>query len=155
MKILLPTKVREWIINKAKKDPGPHFKGFMRRYFLFRSRYFSITINNIRRSDGTDMFHNHPYSYISLVLRGEYIEELVNKDRSVIFLTRSTGDVCYRHKSTLHRIHKAYGENGVWTLFIRWGDGQGEWGLFDRNFKYTPMNEKNDILNKRLINERH
>lgn len=137
IRYLLNNRAINWLINKSKKNPGLHMRGFLRRYYLFMTKHFSIVINHIRRPDtGQGQYHNHPYHFISIVLKGGYTEILWRGDK-VETINRGTGDINFRFKSDRHRITKLDGD--VWTLFIRFGSSTGEWGLYKDNGEYTPM----------------
>lgn len=133
----------DWLLVRAKKNPGPHMRGFMKRYFLFRSDKFSIVLHDIRRADPggeRGSYHNHPYWYISIVLRGSYKEEMPGKPD----LIRKAGDICVRSPKDRHRISPIGGP--VLSLFIRFGSPMGEWGLYDAQGNYTSM-KQNTIVN--------
>lgn len=130
------------LIEWGKRDPGPHAKGFMRRYFIYRSKYFCVVVHNIRKEDPAGIYglHNHPYHFLSLVLRGSYKEILLRNGKQTE-IVRKPGDVCVRFKKDFHTVIPHEG-NPVWTLFFRLGDAYGEWGLLDKNGKnYKSMHE--------------
>lgn len=139
VKWLFPNWLIDFLIERAKKDPGPHMRGFLKRYFLFRSNHLSVTIHQIKRADpgGVQGFkHNHPYHFISIVLRGKYEERLI-RDNKEEFIVREEGNVCIRTRSNRHAISPLSKE--VWTLFFRIGDPSGEWGRYDKDGNYFSM----------------
>lgn len=50
-----------------------HIGSYMRRWIL-RTPFGTLRIHNIRRSDAGRDFHDHPFHFWSLILRGGYIE---------------------------------------------------------------------------------
>lgn len=48
---------------------------YLRRYFLFRSRFGNIYLHQILRSDDDPDPHDHPWSFVSLILSGGYVDE--------------------------------------------------------------------------------
>lgn len=48
---------------------------YLIRYFLFRSKYFSIYIHRFLRSDRDDP-HDHPFNFLSYIVKGSYLERL-------------------------------------------------------------------------------
>lgn len=48
---------------------------YLRRYYIFKSRYFNIFLHHIRRSDDDPDPHDHPWSFLSLILKNGYTDE--------------------------------------------------------------------------------
>lgn len=46
---------------------------YMIRWYIFNSRNFSVKLHNILKSDH-DCVHDHPWDFISIILKGGYIE---------------------------------------------------------------------------------
>ena len=65
-------KITAWLINRSMKTPYIHLKGYMMRYWLIPYNPFGIAIrvHHILRSDNERNFHDHPWPYINVILRG-------------------------------------------------------------------------------------
>lgn len=48
---------------------------YLRRFFLFKSRWGNIYLHHILRSDDDPDPHDHPWDFTSLILRGGYVDE--------------------------------------------------------------------------------
>lgn len=103
-----------------------------------------IRIHKIIDKDRTTLFHNHPFNYISIVLKNGYTEKYldkgVEKTRSYRFLS-----VIKKNHSCYHRIDDIKGE--TITLFIAYG--KYDWNAFN-----TLIKNENDGIFKRNINNK-
>lgn len=92
-----------------------------------------VRIHEILRSDYGRDPHNHPWPFLSIILRGEYVESRYDDKGSLISVRKhGPGSVLYRPANSWHRLDVPLGLP-VTTLFItgakvqRWGfnvDGQ-------------------------------
>lgn len=80
---------------------------------------FNIKINHIRSEDQTPLMHNHPYHYLSLILRGGYTEEKLINDDTVNVVKHGKFAVIFRNKNVFHRITSII--KPTTTLFISFG----------------------------------
>lgn len=103
-----------------------HLKGYLERYTVLKLWRLHIRIHNIKSDDATPFLHTHPFHYISIILRGGYIE--ATKDDAV---KRNRFNVIFRKASTAHRIYSV--ENGTKTLFITWRTNKNEWRFEETN----------------------
>ncbi len=76
-----------------------------------------IRLHNIISEDKTPFLHNHPFYFISIILKNGYEEECLVKDKIVIKKHRF-GSIIFRTPNDFHRIKKLYGETK--TFFITW-----------------------------------
>ena len=98
---------------------------YMLRWFLFpKNRWFNIYVHKFLRSDDDRALHDHPWWFISLILRGSYIERRISATDDN---TRRTGSIALRPASTLHRI-ELIDNQPVWSLIIT-GPKCREWGF--------------------------
>ena len=129
---------------------------YLRRW-MFRCKLFSVRLHHFIGAD-PDHHHDHPFSFVSLLLRGSYTEEIrfeveTTEDEAKkriargfnVSLERSTGrwsywgtrivrrvqqmTWAYRHKSTRHRVQAA--PEGCWTLVLTgptWD--RSDWGFW-------------------------
>lgn len=151
-----------WLINKAKKTPYFHLEGYMNRWWLVPYAYegsqteigcgivswykrpiarilqklgIAIRIHEILRSDEDRDPHDHPWWYVSLVLKGEYYEYRYTTSRKVISVKRrGTGSVVFRKATSLHYLQLPKEGAACTTLFIT-GRKSNSWGFLTRKGK--------------------
>lgn len=144
-------RIVDWLIARAKRTPYFHLHHadgslYMERYWLFRTRWCSAKIHGIHTPDLDRAMHDHPWSFISLVLRGAYIETRPLDPYMPDFFSigdfgdfgerctehyRGAGSVAFRRYSDRHRITlvATWEEIPVWTLFITFPKRQA-WGFY-------------------------
>lgn len=128
----------DWLIAQAKKRPYVHIEGtndsdYMRRWWLIPYNRFGIScrVHEILQSDDARAFHDHPWWYITIVLRGGYWEVRPKYDHSGIYQGPERewigpGSIRFRRAESWHRLELA----GVtaYTLFIC-GRKSQDWGF--------------------------
>lgn len=85
-------------------------------------RFFSIKLFHFHPTEGKqDRFHTHAFNAVSILLSGDYVEELVTEKRQIVALKRSRKRFLFIPANQYHRITKS---NGCRTLLITgpWGD---------------------------------
>lgn len=85
-------------------------------------KLFSIKLFNFHSTSGKqDRFHTHAFNAISILISGDYIEEIITPDGDVRELNRSRNRIIYIPANEYHRITRS---NGCRTLLITgpWGD---------------------------------
>lgn len=144
MRLPLPKKAVDALINHAMKHPYFHLPGYMERYWIIaykkmrKTRFtrfifgdIAARVHHILRSDSDRHFHDHPWNFLTVILRGGYWEIKPKYDRSGIYqgTTRiwyGKGSVRFVTAKTWHRLEVPEGMT-AWTLFItfrwkqRWG----------------------------------
>lgn len=152
--------LRKWLTGKPHFIIGGTENPYLLRWFVIpRNPWFNVYLHKFLRSDDDRALHDHPWWFVSLILKGAYWEH-----RSEGFVTgkklRKAGSLAIRRPSTLHRVElegeavevfKGYGgtpvygwrEKPTWTLIatgpkIRdWGflcpKGWVQWETFDHN----------------------
>jgi hypothetical protein len=159
-KIASQPAVADWLIRRAFHRPySPIIKDgvlYMDRYWLFnpypdtggsgadRPRWqfpISIRIHHIMQPDQDRDLHDHPWNARTVILRGWYREERLERPyktlwdftkQEVVHLRR-TGDTAELSFGEYHRITEI-SEGGVWTLFIT-GKYRGTWGFLVNGIK--------------------
>lgn len=165
MKIRIPNRIIDWLIAKAKKTPYFHLPGYMNRWWLVPYKAqgdhqykgniapvvfwrrpiawtlqrfdVAVRVHEILSSDAGRDYHDHPWPYITIVLRGGYFEETpVFKDG--IFSGASVkwhppGSVLFRRAQSWHRLELPRGGHDMkrracTTLFISFKYRQ-HWGF--------------------------
>jgi hypothetical protein len=100
-----------------KSDSG---QTYMRRFHLVRTRWFQIYLHQICASDAGPDFHDHPWSFVSIILAGGYSEHTPEGT-----FVRKTGHIIYRSAGSPHRLELS---KPAWTLVIT-GRERREWGF--------------------------
>jgi len=124
----------DWIIARARRNPYTHLRDYMERYWLIhydRCFGYGLRVHHIKQSDDRH-FHDHPWNYCSLILRGGYYEVTPVFDRSGLFQGEKRrwhgpGSVLLRRSSSWHRLELPEGQT-VWTLFCT-GRYHRHWGF--------------------------
>lgn len=114
---------------------------FMRRWWILgrpggEERFFALRLHYIATADLDPHLHDHPWPFVSIVLRGAYLEARPIK-RTPCFLgdteqtyevRRSAGGLAFRRATDRHRIANVT-PNGVWTLIFL-GPLTHWWGFY-------------------------
>lgn len=144
-----------WLIARAKRTPYFHLEGYMERYWLvpydasgtwsdvncgpaswWRQpiarvlQLFGIAarVHHILRSDEGRDPHDHPWSYLTVILMGGYFEERFDDEgRFVSVRWHGPGSVLWRPANSWHKLIVPQGQT-AWTLFIT-GRKQATWGF--------------------------
>jgi hypothetical protein len=105
------------------KEGVVHF----RRYRLISTRWFSLYIHQILKSDEDKHFHDHPWSFKSLLLKGSYEEwfRCPPKFDATFYRRYKTGEVVKHPAEDAHSLTLVTPE--VWTLVLTTGHDR-VWG---------------------------
>lgn len=93
------------------------------RYYIASCRLFEVYINQLINSD-EEVYHNHPWSFVSVVLRGGYVEE--KPDGSVRWI-RSWRPIKRQRGDFLRIIVPEEVRGAVWVLTITGPRSPQEW----------------------------
>jgi hypothetical protein len=126
----------------------PHFyiggkeNPYMLRWYLIpRNRWFNVYLHKFLRDDDDRALHDHPWSFVSIVLSGEYYEWMPDTEaeshglKNVIRRTRrAAGSIAFRSAEHRHMVQlpkrKSDGEPvPCWTLVFT-GRKWREWGFW-------------------------
>lgn len=108
---------------------------YMGRYSLFETRWISARVHQIATADYDNVFHDHPWNFASVVLRGGYTEARPCEVDPLFYdgverfecRYRSAGSLAYRSTCDRHRV--VFVERDTWSLFI-YGRKRQWWGFF-------------------------
>ncbi len=103
-------------------DPS---RTYLTRWRILQTPWFGVFLHAIRLPDQDRHLHDHPWSFVSLVLRGTYVEQ-----RPGSITARRAGSVAFRRAVDLHRI-LALHKSPVWTLVFV-GPRRRRWGFQTR-----------------------
>lgn len=119
---------------------GPADRPYMLRWILFRYRSWPrIYIHKFMRSDDDRALHDHPWWFISILLKGSYNE--VRDDGVVVRSAPSIAfrPLYFRHRILLNWAPTSLGLEPVWTLFIT-GPHMRGWGFWCED-NFVPWRE--------------
>ena len=130
----------EFVVRRPRVDDIVIFgETYMRRYHLINNRKFGIRLHHIRLPDYGRELHDHPFDFVSIVLKGWYIEKLMDAPQRVM---HGFGRPHYRKAETSHVITDV-SKNGVWTLVFR-GPIRRRWGFWqsqNKKMKWVPHSQ--------------
>ncbi len=128
MKLPLPNWLVNRIIARAQRTPYIHLDGYMNRWWLvpYNRTGYAARVHEILSSDRERDLHDHPWPYISVVLRGGYFEHTLREvpGRASIPVRRwyGPGSVLVRPANSFHRLELWKRPDGTeepcTTLFI-------------------------------------
>lgn len=90
---------------------------YLARKTILKFRRLHVRFHEILSEDKTPFLHSHPFYYMSVVLKGGYIEELL-KDGEIIEKKHKVGSIILRRPKDFHRIKSIQGPSK--TLFMTW-----------------------------------
>jgi hypothetical protein len=114
-----------------KEGIGMSYCPYMYRW-VFNFYFFSIRIHHWLRSDDKRAFHDHPWSFITIVTKGSYTD--VSESGKEV-LTR--GSIRYRVHNHKHYVEVP--ESGCWSVLLT-GRPNHKWG-FLKDGKYMKKNK--------------
>jgi hypothetical protein len=113
------------------KEGKIHF----RRWRILATPWFNIYIHNILRSDEEAHPHDHPWNFLSFVLKGGYSEEWLHfyedkayqKGAPLLKSVRRPGTFVYHDAKDFHKLTLLKGS--AWTLVFTFGKRRPSWGF--------------------------
>lgn len=132
---MAPAKSRRWSFMSRFDiaDLDRPTETYLTRWRLVQVPWFGIYLHAIRKPDGSRDLHDHPWSFLSLVLRGGYVEE-----RNGWMTERRAGSLALRRTSDVHRV-QTLTRTPTWTLLLV-GPRTHEWGFYVDG-KFVPNGE--------------
>lgn len=122
---------------------------YLWRLYLIETPWFGVMLHRIVRPDHDAELHDHPWSFLSLVLRGGYVEELGYthppgramlsrgaREKAIVEgsftldgrTSRNVHGFSFHRAEDLHRIARLHGDRPAWTLVFT-GRRRREWGF--------------------------
>ena len=95
---------------------------YLSRLMLLRTPWLGVYVHIIRRPDWARCEHDHPWPFVTFVLRGGYEEEIGGR-----LFVRHPGYIGYRPRSFEHRIVRLL-KGPALTFVIRGRNGEA-WGF--------------------------
>lgn len=100
-------------------------------------RFFSIKLFHFHETEGKqDRFHTHAFNAVSILLHGDYVEEIIEGQRIVPY-QRSRKRFLFIPKDSFHRITKS---EGCRTLLLT-----GPWGKEFKELTALPWVKSGDV----------
>lgn len=131
---------KRWLRNRLTGKPhfvigGEHRPYLLRWFVVPRNSFCNIYLHKFLRSDDDRALHDHPWTFLSLLLKGEYVEHRADGTQK----HRKAGSVAFRRPNVLHRVEllqevvdfghfTMHREAPAWTLIIT-GPKRREWGF--------------------------
>lgn len=142
--------VADQIIAFAKRTPYRHLPGYMERFWILPYGRLGVAarVHHILRSDDDCAFHDHPWPYLTIILKGGYFEVTPRFDESGLYLGerrewRKPGSILFRRAKSWHRL-EVPDDVDTWTLFIT-GPRRQSWGFM--------VQPKNKIYWREYLND--
>jgi hypothetical protein len=108
-------------------DPANPY--LLRWWIIPRNRFFNIYLHKIMRSDDDRALHDHPWTNVSIVLKGGYLEWRSHAwEERVNCAWRGPGSIVFRKPLVAHRLSLGHEGNPCWSPFIT-GPRRREWGF--------------------------
>lgn len=103
---------------------------YMKRLCILTTPWFSIKLHRIFRKDGQRDLHDHPWNFLSIILRGFYREDTVDgiKERRWLNFKRAEDRHSIRYVS----------RSPVWTLVVT-GRRRRRWGFWVKYREPWPL----------------
>lgn len=118
-------------------------KDFLYRYTIIKIGNLHIRLHKIVDKDRTNLYHNHPFNYISIILKGGYTEIYLEDGIEKKF-KYGLFDIVKHDNKTYHRIDNIKGD--TITLFIAYG--KYDWNAINRDDIIE------DVVVERYVNDR-
>lgn len=145
------------LIARAQRTPYVHLDGYMHRFwlipysnpdlgngcgtvsplrrpfsYLLQKLNLAARVHHILRSDSDRHYHDHPFRYLTIILKGGYTEVTPVFDKSGFYIKdnhvwRGPGSVLWRPANSWHRLVVEPSQT-AWTLFIT-GKRTNSWGF--------------------------
>ncbi len=151
--------IANFLISRAKRTPYFHLKGYMERFWLvpfvsagsetaigcgpvsalqrpiawlMQKADIAARVHHILRSDDARAFHDHPWAYLTIILKGGYWEVRPEFSETGQICAESRtwhgpGSILRRPANSWHRLELPAGQT-AWTLFITSKKTNG-WGF--------------------------
>lgn len=121
--------------------------GFLERFTILKIGKFHARFHIIKTEDKSTFYHNHPFDYISIILKGGYRETYLNHKAEKIDITHKRFDIIKRKSNVYHRIEEIFGPTT--TLFITYG--KTHWGIINMNQPKYNNGVFQRIVNGKLV----
>jgi hypothetical protein len=131
----------EWVarrLNGRIITRGWEGEPYLARYYIFRRRMLpfrapswlpGVYLHHFLVDDDKEL-HNHPWSAVSLILSGGYLEERMREDGCRYFRRLLPGKFNRIRPNDFHRVELLDQKKGCWSLFF-YGSKVQSWGFWN------------------------
>lgn len=141
-----PGSERRWALMTKFEIPqyDKPLKNYLTRWRIVQTPFFAIYLHKIEAPDSRPTLHNHPWNFLSIVLRGGYTEVtsygivgMMMNDRRTVGVRehRHIRGFNLKRASDAHYI-ASLDRNPTWTLMLV-GRHKQEWGFIDPDGTFT------------------
>lgn len=104
-----------------------HFK----RFYLVKTKWFSVFLHKFTHPDLDRDPHDHPWSFLSIILWGGYTEAVyTNMGAYTVAELKTRKWFSFKHWWTPHQVLEV--KNPTWTLVFA-GKNRGTWGFHTKD----------------------
>jgi hypothetical protein len=128
-----PARPRRWSICRRETICNPAGEPYLIRYRIVQTPWLGLYLHHILRSDDDRALHDHPWPFLSFILRGGYWEHTPIGRAWYPPLS-----ILWRCPEQLHRLELPETKT-AWTLVVR-GRRRRAWGFHD-NGQWRPAGE--------------
>jgi hypothetical protein len=99
------------------KSGEVHFE----RWAIIETSRFAWYLHRIHKED-QDHMHSHPWNFVSLILKGSYLEDMTKNPRAVdsILNVKKPFKIAFFDRSWFHSIRRII-DGPIWTMVWVWG----------------------------------
>lgn len=105
----------------VEQERDGYYQPYLDRLYIIRCKWFSVRFHKILMSDMDRHLHDHPWNWVTFMVKGAYVETTEKGSRKV-----RAGMVNGHKATTPHKLTLLSKE--VWTVFIT-GRETREWGF--------------------------
>lgn len=118
-----------WFLSKLPRTDIGNGVGdvFFWRYQILKTRLCSVFLHEFLRSDSDRCLHDHPWPFVSIILREGYFEQMHDGMH-----WRPVGSILVRRAKAAHRIEISQNDRRPWSLVIV-GPKVRKWGFYTLN----------------------
>lgn len=112
---------------------------YLTRYRLIQTPWFGIFVHVIHRADREKhAWHDHPWPFVSILLRGGYTEGRPSPFRNIISFPkhRKAPSIAYRPRNSFHHIVELDRTPTITLMLV--GKRQGNWGFLTEDGNWHP-----------------
>lgn len=125
-------KAPRWAFMQKFDITCPSGEVYLARLRVIQTPLFAVYLHDIHEADGDRDPHNHPWAFLSIVLRGGYTERVYDRASAGKDKTHTLYSIHAMGRRKYHRITTI--EPGLKTLILT-GPRQSGWGFFtDRGY---------------------
>lgn len=111
-----------WLLSFWETIIGKDKLPYLRRYHIFKCRWFNIYVHQIFRSDEDRDLHDHPWNFTSIIMLGAYLEETLDGSRLY-----TAGSIVRHQAEDAHRL--VIPVNTMTWTFVITGRKRRDWGF--------------------------